>query len=266
MESPKVSIITVVLNGVNTLENTIGSVLNQNYPGIEYVIVDGGSTDGTLDIIKKYEDRIAKWVSEPDAGIADAINKGIRMSSGNIIGIINADDYYEPGAVQAVVNASEEHPEAGVIHGDMRLLSREGSEKILKPLSYPEKVIWKHMPFRHPTVFVRREMYAKYGFFDISYKIAMDYELMMRFIRQGVSFLYLRQVLANMRACGKSDRDIFTTFRETKKIALNNGFNGPKVNGYYYFRTVERKVGNFLREHGLRNIAELYRKIFYSNV
>jgi glycosyltransferase involved in cell wall biosynthesis len=259
------SIITTTLNSEKELEQTIRSVISQDYPHIEYIVVDGGSTDGTIDIIKKYDNRISRWTSEPDKGIADAMNKGIKMSSGDIVGIIHSDDFYEPGAVRSVVDAAKDHPEAGVIHGDMRLLSRDGSGEVLKPLSNPEKVIWKHMPFRHPTVFVRREIYERYGFFDTSYEIAMDYEIMMRFLRQGVSFLYLRQVLANMRAGGRSERDVLTTFREAREVALNNGFNATKVKGYYYFRTVERKAGNFLRKHGLRDIAEFYRKTFYSD-
>ena len=119
------------------------------------------------------------------------------------------------------------------------------------------------MPFRHPTVFVKREIYGQYGSFDTCYNIAMDYEIMIRFMRQGVIIRYFEQVLANMRAGGRSEMDIFTTWEETREIALKYGFSRARVNCYYFFRRIERKTGNFLRERNFLRVAGFYRKIFY---
>lgn len=266
-----VSIITITFNSERHLEQTIQSVLGQDYPDIEYIIVDGGSTDGTLDIIRKYEDRIAKWVSEPDRGISDAMNKGIRMSSGEIIGIIHSDDYYEPGAVRAAVGLFQEHPEAEVVHGNLRLSNPEESSSLIqKPLKNPERAIWRRMPFLHPTVFVRKGAYVRYGLFDLSYKIAMDRELMLRFMLKGARFLYIDRVLANMRTTGISQKQLSETFREGRDVAIRHGHGRLMAYSYYFYRLIlnrcEKKAGQFLREMGLKRITDYYRKLFYPHV
>lgn len=271
VEIPLVSIITITFNSERRLAQTIQSVLGQDYPNIEYIIVDGGSSDGTLDIIKGYGNRIAKWVSEPDRGIANAMNKGIKMASGDIIGIIHSDDFFEPGAVKAVIRAFEEYPEADLVHGDLRLWNPvENSYIIQKPLKNPQRAIWRLMPFMHPTIFVRRMTYERYGLFDLSYRIAMDHELMLRFMLNGACFHYINRVLANMRTTGISQIHYVEAFKEDRNIVIRYGHSKIKAYSYYVygilFRRVEKMAGLLLRRIGLKRFADLYRRVFYPHV
>ena len=217
----RVSVITVCYNAAATIEQTILSVLAQTYPDIEYVVIDGGSTDGTLGIIEKYRDRLGYFVSEPDGGIYDAMNKGIARSTGGIVGILNADDWYEPGAVQDVVTAfGQENVE--LVYGKLILRNRDGSlnprtEDVFKMESL-EELFWGMM-VPHPTVFVRRSVYERYGCFDTSYKSASDYELMLRFYTKGVSFFRLDRYITNFRTGGFSSAENVLSARETVRIA-----------------------------------------------
>lgn len=195
---PLVSIITVVLNGERHLEQTIDSVLRQDYPNIEYIIIDGGSSDGTLDIIKRYEDRIDLWQSEKDGGIYFAMNKGITLCRGEIVGIINADDFYKPGAVRSVVNAdAKQH--ASVYYGDMELV--QDTTMIMKP----DISKMNEMPaIFHPTCFVKRTVYEQAGAFDTHYRISADYDFLLRCLRKGYAFHYIPATLTAFRPGGMS--------------------------------------------------------------
>lgn len=266
-----VSVVTIVLNGADYIEGTIKSVISQDYPFIEYIIVDGGSTDGTVEIIRKYEDKISKWVSEPDEGISDAMNKGIRMCSGFVIGLIHAGDYYEAGAISAVVQALRECPDAGVVHGDLLFVHPGGTSVVpCKPLRNLEKEGWKKIPVSHSTVFVKKSVYDTYGVFDPAYSIAMDYDLILRFLRSGVLFKYVQRNLATMSSGGVSWTNLSDKNTEVRSIAIKHGYSRFKVNAVYIWNTVfhpfETMVGKFLRGHGMAGLARLYRKIFYPEV
>lgn len=200
----KVSIITVCFNSQNTISRTIESVLNQTYPNIEYIIVDGKSTDNTLEIInsysEKYGDRL-KVISEKDEGIYDAMNKGIHYSSGTLIGIVNSDDYYEPDAVECMVEAWNGEP-MQILHGLMRSLryGREYSVMLTSAEFLDEKMI------QHPSCFVTRDVYDKIGLFDISYRCISDYEFMIRaFESHKVSFKPVYHIIANFDEGGISE-------------------------------------------------------------
>ena len=266
-----VSIITIVLNRADCIEGTIRSVISQDYPFIEYIVVDGGSTDGTVEIIKKYGDRISKWVSEPDNGISDAMNKGIGMASGIIIGMIHAGDYYEPGAISAVVQAFRDCPNAGVVHGNMLLVHPGGTTvAACRPFRDIEKEGWKEVPVLHPTVFVKKSVYESYGVFDTSYSIAMDFDIILRLLRRGVIFKYVQRNLATMTTGGISCKNLSVRYWEVRNIAIRHGYSRFKVDVAYAFNTIfrpfETAMGQFLRRHGLSGLAQLYRKIFYSDV
>lgn len=212
----KVSIITVSYNASKTIEQTIQSVLNQTYKNIEYIIIDGGSTDGTVDIIKKYEDKIAFWVSEPDGGIYDAMNKGILKSTGNIIGIINSDDWYEKNTVEKVVEAFE-HFNYGLVYGSMVIIKEDGSK--IKKEKYPLDALWYKMVTPHSSVFIKKEVYLKYGLFNLKYQLAADYELVLRLYSEGVKFGCLDEILANFRMGGISTKRSDILFNETIEIS-----------------------------------------------
>ena len=210
-DKPLVSIITVVYNGEKYLEQTIQSVINQTYDNVEYIIIDGGSTDGTVDIIKKYEEQIDYWVSEKDAGIYDAMNKGISLCLGELVGLINADDYYE---LYTVENVGEVYisKKPNMIYGDMGILNEKQKEIIRAHslgikygiFSYNCKWIWIKMLFGHPTSFVSRETYKRWGLYDTNFKIAADYEFFLRIFTKNIKAIYVHQLFAWFRLEGIS--------------------------------------------------------------
>lgn len=222
MDNITVSIVTVVRNGARTIGQTIHSVLDQTYRNIEYIIIDGGSSDGTREIIKKYEDYLAYYISEPDKGIYDAMNKGIRRASGDIIGIINSDDWYEKDAIEKVVGVFS-RSNSDLVHGNAYMVNCEGKKWIRKPGALEK--IWQYMVIIHPTVFVRREMYEKFGLFDLNYKVAADYDLMLRLYCKKRYFYYLDCVLANFRTGGISERKYEESVGEALRIAKKHRSN-----------------------------------------
>ncbi len=197
---PLVTIITVCRNAAATLGRTLASVAAQTYPHIEYIVIDGASTDGTTDIIRACP-AVSFWTSEPDRGIADAFNKGLAMARGEWIGILNADDWYEPETVARILESEEN---AGVIHGAVRYWEEERAREVYYPC---QAGLLREMTINHPSVFVRRSVYEREGGFDPDYSLAMDYELMLRFYARGHRFKELSDVvLANMSYGGASDR------------------------------------------------------------
>lgn len=198
---PLVSIITVVYNGAKHLEQTITSVLNQSYKNIEYIVIDGGSTDSTVDIIKQYENKIDFWQSERDNGIYFAMNKGISLAKGELIGILNADDYYLPNTIEKTIEADKLN-HADIYYGDMRYISESGE---LLSAAKPHISKMNEMPaIFHPTCFVRRSVYEKAGMFDTRYKISSDYDFLLRCLKQNFSFQYIPEVLTCFRIGGMS--------------------------------------------------------------
>lgn len=249
-DKPLVSIITVVCNGAKHLEHAIESVLHQTYQNIEYIIIDGGSTDGTLDIIRKYDDQIAYWLSEPDEGISDAFNKGISMSSGDIIGIINADDWYEPGTVEKVIKRFLEC-KPDILHG----IVRRGDELII-----PDEAMLRYeMSINHPTVFVTRLSYIKLGLFRNDFRCAMDYEWMLRAKESGLSFLYINQCLAHMRLGGVSDRQWRTVICDFLK-AQNMHYPDRLVSNllFFIFQVTKGTASRLFEKVGLNGLVRFY--------
>lgn len=200
-ENPKVSIITVVYNGVKTIEKTILSVVEQPYCNIEYIIIDGGSTDGTLDIIKKYKDKIACVISEKDNGLYDAMNKGIRQATGDIIGILNSDDWYEKDSIAKVVSFFKNN-DVDLVYGRMFYVFSNGI-KMLAALDSLDDLVYR-MTIPHPTVFVKKCIYEKYGVFDTTYQLAADYDLLLRFYHMNVKFGFMDDVITFFRVGGSS--------------------------------------------------------------
>lgn len=217
---PLITIITVSYNAVKTIEDTIVSVLGQTYNNIEYIIIDGGSTDGTLDIIKKYQDKITYWVSEPDKGIYDAMNKGIAKANGELIGIINADDWYELNAIEQSVEIYKQE-RFDVLYGNMNFLRRKGY--ILK-ITPPENIkkIKKKMIICHPSCFITKNAYNKWGLYDKSFKIAADYDLLLRYYIKGAIFKKVNFLIANFREGGVSSYFSIKNFLENIKARKNN--------------------------------------------
>lgn len=212
----KISIITAVLNGRDTIGDTIRSIADQVYKNVEHIIIDGGSTDGTLDVIKKYNGNLAKLISEPDHGIYDALNKGINLSSGDVIGILNGDDFYAHDQVLKMVGNIFEKQNVDSCYGDLQYVWNHDKNKMIR---YWESSNYRPGKFRygwmppHPTFFVKREIYEKYGQFNTNFRIAADYELMLRFLEKyRISTYYISEVLVKMRVGGMSNRSLKNLF------------------------------------------------------
>lgn len=202
--STLISIITVVYNGSKTIEQTINSVISQTYRNIEYIIIDGGSTDGTLDIIQKYKEHINQFVSEPDKGLYDAMNKGIAMAKGEIIGMINSDDWYEPNAVELIVQAYIKHPNKRIFHGDRFDITQDGSKKVRPFNSSTLKFLFYGMTYNHPSMFVHRDIYNETTY-DIHLRALSDYEFVLtRYLKDRNDFCYIPSCYVNYRLDGIS--------------------------------------------------------------
>jgi len=218
-DSPLVSIVTPCLNAAAFLERTIESVLAQDYPKIEYIVMDGGSTDGTLDILRRYEDNL-RWVSGPDLGTADAINRGFALSRGEIFTYLNADDEYLPGAVSAAVRAFHADPEASVVYGDACWVDHAGCRIAPYPVrDFDRDLLTRECFICQPASFVRREAFENAGRMDSNLKLTFDYELWMRLART-YEFRRMEGVLAlsRMHPANKSLGQRREVFRETFRV------------------------------------------------
>ena len=215
----KVSIVTVVYNAASTLERTIQSVLGQDLQGIEYIIVDGGSTDGTLEVIRRYEDRLAYWVSEKDRGIYDAMNKGISLCTGEWVGLINADDAYSPGAVRTAMEAVGDRTDINIVHGDILIDYPNGSSKVKHARHSGFLLKYWEMVLNHPSFFVRRSYYEGRPF-DPGFRVSGDHHWTLRAWRENPDqFLYVPKVLAEFTAGGASmTNPLGTMLRESDRM------------------------------------------------
>jgi glycosyltransferase involved in cell wall biosynthesis len=226
----KISIITACLNNASTIESTLQSVISQDYPNIEYIIIDGGSTDGTLDILAKYKDKIATLVSEKDGGIYYALNKGLSKATGGIVGFLHADDFYPNNNVLAKVATVFERQNTECIYGDLQYVDRQNADKIIrnwKSESYYDGIFLKGFMPPHPTFFMKREFYEKYGDFNTSLSLAADYELMLRMLhKHKLKAFYIPEVLVKMRVGGASNKTISNRLKanaeDRKAWKINN--------------------------------------------
>lgn len=254
------SIITPTFNSRKFLEETIQSVLSQEGADFEYIIVDGGSTDGTVDIIKRHaeKDSRIRWLSEPDEGIADAFNKGIDLARGDIVGIINSDDTYLPETLQLVAGSALLHPDSDVFHGDIVRLDQAGKELfVLKPLNV-ETSVWREMPVNHPATFVRRRAYDKIGRFDVALRYAMDYDVVLRLYNAGCRFCYIEEPLAAMRYGGASDASFVKGLLEVFNVSVREGCPRHRALFWFLVKGFTRTVKNLLRTLGLYRIIRLH--------
>ncbi len=227
----KVSIITVCYNSAETIEGAVKSVLEQSYPDIEYIVVDGASTDGTLEILGKYKNKIAKIVSEKDGGIYDAMNKGIALAIGDIVGILNSDDFYYDNDVIKIVVENMEKNNADACWGDLVYVKKDDINKVVRFWKSSEYKLGKfmcgwHPP--HPTFFVRRGIYQKYGLFRLDLSVYSDYELMLRFLEKyKIKGFYIPKIFIKMREGGASN---WRSFKKVFRGIIEN-YKAFKMNG-----------------------------------
>lgn len=250
-KQPLISIVTAVLNGEAHLARSIESVRDQNYPNVEHVIVDGGSLDRTLEIVQQYENALARHISEPDEGIYDAMNKGIRMTKGEIVGLLNADDFYpHPEVISEVVQAFE-RTGADAVFADLIIVDRDNPERIVRYYDssgfHPSRFAQGWMP-PHPTFFVLRKHYESLGLYRTDYKIAADYELLTRFLaRHKLSHARIPKVLVHMRTGGVSSRNIKSNWILNREIVRACRENGIQTSMFRLLCKYPRKLLEYFR-------------------
>jgi glycosyltransferase involved in cell wall biosynthesis len=249
----KISVVTVCYNGASTIEQTLTSVAGQTWPNFEHIVIDGGSVDGTLLIVDSYRSRLAHVVSEKDNGIYDAMNKGIALATGDIVGFINADDFYASPDALAKVAAVFSDPTVEACYGDLCYVKQENTSALVR--------YWKSSEFHsgafesgwcppHPTFFVRREVYQRLGGFDLSYKIAADMELMLRFLEvHKIRAKYIPAVLVKMRLGGTTNKSLRNIVRQNQEILRALQLHGLKS-------SVWRLIGSKLFSRGIQFLVK----------
>lgn len=260
---PLVSIVTVALNRAATIERTIESVLGQSHRPIEYIVIDGGSSDGTVDVLRRYGARIAHWQSEPDGGISDAFNKGLARATGALIGLINADDWLAPDQIATGV-AALERSGAAFVFGDLVYHDAAG-RGLFRIKGDPDyaRAIERGMPdVNHPTLLARREVYDRIGGFDPALRCAMDYDWLLRAHRAGFRGVYEPALVGHMTLAGVSDERFRQAFGEVREIAIRHGQPSPVAWTLYGYRllkgsarrTIERLLPAELHERMRRRV------------
>ena len=250
----KISIITITYNSAQTIEATLQSLLMQDYKNVELIIIDGKSTDGTLSIVEKYRDHIAQVVSEKDDGLYFALNKGISLCTGDIIGILHSDDvYYNAQVLTNVAYAFTNNNTAEALYGDLLFVDRNNLSKIKRVWrsgAYkPDAFKWGWMP-PHPTFFVKTQVYKKYGVFNTQLRYAADYELMLRFIHvRKIKIIYLPQIMVRMRLGGISNFSINNKLIANKEDHKAWQLNGIKPNVFTLLLKPLSKLNQYLLRH-----------------
>ena len=246
----KVSIITISFNSAATIEDTIRSVVAQDYPNLEYIIVDGNSKDGTQEIVNRYQSSITQFVSEPDKGIYDGMNKGLKLATGDIIGILNSDDIYEDASVISDMVKLFESSHCKAAYADLVYVDRIDTSKVTR---YWKSGAYKAGAFRkgwmppHPTFFVRKSVYDQFGYFNLSLKSAADYEIMLRFIhKHQIRLGYLPQIITKMRVGGQSNISIKNRIRANIEDRKAWEINGLKPGVFTLIRKPLSKVRQFI--------------------
>jgi glycosyltransferase involved in cell wall biosynthesis len=256
MKALSVSIITVSHNSIKTISDTIDSVLEQTYPNVEYIIIDNSSVDGTVGLVQAYGKKISRFVSEPDSGIYDAINKGIKFATGDIIGILNSDDIFKDNRVIEKIVSSFNDNYIDAVIGDVQFIDSKNGSRIVRYYSsrrfHPGKFKFGYMP-AHPSFYVKRKLFGELGFYKTDYKIAADYELLIRFLYVNkVKYKYLEMPFVSMRTGGVSNRTFLSNIILNKEIARACKENGIHTNYLFIYSKYFVKMFEFIGNHHFR--------------
>lgn len=248
----KISIITVCYNSIATIEDTIRSVIDQSYKNIEYIIIDGGSTDGTLDVINRYDSHVDKCISESDKGIFDAMNKGVEMATGDVVGLINSDDIFNSNqSLEKVMKIFNSSPELDSLYADLYYVSQKNINNIVRYW-----VTGKQKPFirgwhpAHPAFYVKKDIYNKRGLYNVDLSLAADFEIMLRFIEKfQISTYYLEEPLVKMRLGGASNNSLRGFIKQNIQCIKAFKLNNLPVNTFMYpFNRLVPKLFQFTGE------------------
>lgn len=248
----KISIITVCYNSAETIRDTINSIASQTYKDVEHIVIDGGSKDETMEIICS-SPSIAKYVSEKDAGIYDAMNKGISLATGEIVGFLNADDFYANSEILSKITLLFQDSKIDACYGDLVYVEQQNTDKIVR--------YWKSRPYQqglfrtgwmpaHPTFFTRKNIYDQYGGFNLEYKIAADFEMLFRLIEQHkVITQYIPEILVKMRMGGTTNKNFRNILRQNNEIinTLQKVYGNISVVNFWINKVISRLLQFFSR-------------------
>ncbi|HEY4785218.1 MAG TPA: glycosyltransferase family 2 protein [Bacteroidales bacterium] len=245
----KISIITAVRNNRDNIKQCIESVRSQTYHNIEHIVIDGNSTDGTKEIISGHQNQISEWISEPDKSIYDALNKGINLATGDVIGFLHSDDLFDNDSIVEKIALTFTQTHCDAVYGDLLYVSKADPSKVIR--------YWKSSPFNvkkfrygwmpaHPTLFMRKTIYDQYGLFDLQYKIAADYDLMLRTVGSGrLACEYLPEIITRMRVGGASNKSLKNIWRKSSEDL--HAIRKNKTGGFYTLALKNlSKLGQFL--------------------
>lgn len=245
----KISLITCCYNSASTLEATFNSVRQQSLKDFEYLVVDGASKDETVDIIKANQDIISSWVSEPDRGIYDAMNKGIKMATGDVIGFLHSDDlFFDPNSLVTISKAFESH-KIDAVYGDLLYVDREDISKVIrswKSKPYKQNLFYKGWMPAHPTFYLRTELYRKLGVYNTDFRISADYELMLRMlVKHKIKVSYIPEVLIRMRVGGESNVSLANRWKANQEDVQAWKINDLKPKRLTRWRKPLSKIAQF---------------------
>jgi glycosyltransferase involved in cell wall biosynthesis len=247
----KVSVITACFNSAATIEDTLRSVTNQDYPDLEYILIDGASSDGTSEIIQRYQGKIAFFVSEKDKGIYDALNKGIKAATGDLIAILHADDLYAHTSVISHVVKRIQEEGSDSLYGDLHYVDRSDTTRVIrnwKSGAYEPRLFYKGWMPPHPAFFLKRWCYEKHGSFHTDFRTAADYELMLRMLeKHQISTSYLPEVLVKMRVGGMSNVSLKNRIKANREDRKAWQINGLKAGWFTLIRKPLSKIFQFLK-------------------
>lgn len=247
----KISIVTIAYNSAETIRDTIESVINQKDVDLEYIIIDGGSTDETCEIVKSYGDQIHHFVSEPDKGIYDGMNKGVSRATGDIIGVLNSDDFYYNDSVLAGV-LEEFKTGVDAVYGDLVYVNQTNTDKVTRTWiskAYNDGDFKKGWMPPHPTFFVKKEIYEKFGAYSLELRSAADYEFMLRVIhKHKIQLGYINEILVKMRVGGASNASIKNRVKANKEDRKAWQMNDLKMPPFLFIQKPLSKIGQFLKK------------------
>lgn len=263
--APLISVVTTVRNAERMLPRAIESVRAQAIPGLEYIAVDAASTDGTLDVIRKSTNVVTHWISEKDRGISDGFNKGIALSRGKYVQLLNADDWLSPGQLAFGIETLE-RTGADFVFGDLLYHTTSGEEthRISGEARYATRIAHVMPGINHPTVIVRRDAYERFGLFDLDYRLAMDYELILRFHRAGCEGVYDPRIVGHMTLDGASDRNAGSALREVRRASIQHGYSPLRAWLRYGLRLLKWR-GRLLLSRLPKPLFDALRRAFNRN-
>jgi glycosyltransferase involved in cell wall biosynthesis len=250
MQELKISIITVCLNAESTIEKTIKSVLEQDYPNVEYIVIDGASTDNTISLIKKHQSHISKVISEPDNGIYSAMNKGIDMATGDFIFFLNANDaFYNEKVISSIFSKFTEDKESEIIYGDIITVDKKSNTKNINRFSKVSKRFLIRNTICHQAIFAKTELFRKYGLFNTRYKIAADYDWILRMlITHRIKSRYIQEIISYFSLDGVSAKEHYKKMASLEHKEIATRFFGPMAVGFDSLIVFALRLGSKIKK------------------